>query len=513
MTESKPASPRDDAMRAWEVALNPREATELELTDLFQRGYNTYLEDGERNETRMIDDVEEFVLRAVDDPPSMDEVEANPSVAPGKPGRLVVFATMGSMLLMQNPDLQEHHRKIIYHERVEELFFKHALVGVKHYGGGDYELQRLAAEIVYKREHDDEYGSPPGRVVTAITKMPRWGDELYIEIPMVHAGMNTDIRNSSNECICGGDNNCVYVPVRDFERQFKDHVLGRNGTAEYLGKRLQRSMGDGQIDYAVAKATHIGEHIDHLLEIGHTQKLFAERTHPDKLRVILRAVDEVSDDTAQLKKWHSAGELYEALEYHAQDTDNSWDQRKINEIDSARSLAHHLRNHEDHQDVDIHHHHDDRENDDPDNESFRQNMYRLRFNESDATTIQVSEIEDILELPCMQNIHNFLLEEKPVRFVLYTYVRVILSVENDFTVEEIVDWFRQYPWFDEETTRYQARYEKNQTNENDEPYQPVNCYSDNEEFTQFCIGIGNCEYEIHESLPLKDEVIEAKKKS
>ena len=111
----------------------------------------------------------------------------------------------------------------------------------------------------------------------------------------------------------------------------------------------------------------------------------------------------------------------------------------------------------------------------------------------------------------MQHIHNYLLEEKPVRFVLYTYVRVILSVENDFTVEEIVDWFRQYPWFDEETTRYQTRYEKNRTNENNDPYQPVNCYSDNEEFTQFCIGIGNCEYEIHKSLPLKDEVIQAKK--
>ena len=140
-------------------------------------------------------------------------------------------------------------------------------------------------------------------------------------------------------------------------------------------------------------------------------------------------------------------------------------------------------------------------------------MYRLRFNESDATTIQVSEIEDILELPCMQNIHNFLLEEKPVRFVVYTYVRVILSIENDFTVEEIVDWFRKYPWFDEEITRYQARYEKNQTNENDDPYLPGNCYSDNEKFTQFCIGIGNCEYEIHESLPLKEEVLEVRKKT
>ena len=272
-------------------------------------------------------------------------------------------------------------------------------------------------------------------------------------------------------------------------------------------------MGEGQIDYAVANATRVREHTKHLLEIGHTEKLFAERTHPDKLKVILRAVEEVSDDIAQLNKWHSAGELYEALEYHAHDTNSSWEQRKINEIGNVRSLAHHLRNHEEHQDVDIYHHHEDREDDGTEGETFRQNMYRLRFNQSDATTIQVSEIEDILELPCMQHIHNFLLEEKPVWFVLYTYVRVILSVENDFTVEEIVDWFRQYPWFDEETTRYQTRYEKNRTNENNDPYQPVNCYSDNEEFTQFCIGIGNCEYEIHKSLPLKDEVIQAKRKS
>jgi len=161
------------------VALNPREATEFELTDLFQRGYKSYYENGSLNEKRMLSDVEDFVLRAVDDPASLADVKADPQVAPDKPGRLVALATMGRMLLMQNPKLREQHREIIYHERVEELFFKNALVSIKDYKGGSYELQRLAAEVVYKREHDDEYGSPPGRTVTGIKEMPQWSDELY----------------------------------------------------------------------------------------------------------------------------------------------------------------------------------------------------------------------------------------------------------------------------------------------------------------------------------------------
>ena len=342
MSESKPASPRDDTIRAWEVALNPREATGVELTDLFQRGYNTYLENGERNEMRMLDDIEDFVLRAVDEQPSISDVEANPSAALDKPGRMAVFATMGSMLLMENPDLREHHREIIYHERVEELFYKHLRVGVHHYNGGDSELQLLAGEIMYKRDHDDEYGTPPGRVVTAIKKVPRWSDELYFEIPLVHAGRNTDVRDKNGASVCGGDNNCVYVPVWDFDRKLKKHVLGWNGTAEYLGKLLYRSMEDGQINYAVANATRIKEHIEDLLETGHTDRLFAERTHPDKLRVILRAVETVSDNIAQLNRWHSAGELYDALETHAQETDNNWDQRTIGQIGSARSLGNYL---------------------------------------------------------------------------------------------------------------------------------------------------------------------------
>ncbi|MGN8219714.1 primase-associated protein (plasmid) [Halococcus morrhuae DSM 1307] len=514
MTEPTPASPRDDTIRAWEVALNPRESTGVELTDVFQRGYNTYLENGERNETRMLADVEKFVLRAIDDQPSYQDVKENPSVAPDMPGRLVVFGTMGTIVLLENPELKQYHREIICHELVEKLFYKHLLAGVMQYDGGNYQLQRLAAEILYKRDHDDEYGSPPGRVVTDITPMPEWHEDMvYIEIPLVHAGMNTDVTNNKGESVCGIKNNCVYVPDTDFRKKFEKHVIGRNGTAAYLGKRLYQSMEDGQINYAAHNATNVREHIQTLLDIGHTDKLFAEKTHPDKLRVVLTGIENAPDERAQLNTWHSASELYDALEIHAQKTDSTWEKRKIGEIGSARSLGNYLGSCTDHDDVEIYRQRDDQENPLGEDATDNTNLYRLRFNTSEATTIQVSEIADILELPCLRNIHNFLLEEKPVRFTLYTYVRIILSLENDFTVEEIVEWFSQYPWFDEETTRYQTRYEKNRTNENGEPYQPVNCYTDNEQFTDFCIGIDNCEYEIHESLPLKNEVVNSKKKS
>ncbi|EMA56369.1 hypothetical protein C451_02724, partial [Halococcus thailandensis JCM 13552] len=126
----------------------------------------------------MLADVEEFVLRAIDDQPSYQDVKENPSVAPDMPGRLVVFGTMGTIVLLENPELKQYHREIICHELVEELFYKHLLAGVMQYDGGNYELQRLAAEILYKRDHDDEYGSPPGRVVTDITPMPEWHEDM-----------------------------------------------------------------------------------------------------------------------------------------------------------------------------------------------------------------------------------------------------------------------------------------------------------------------------------------------
>ena len=262
----------------------------------------------------------------------------------------------------------------------------------------------------------------------------------------------------------------------------------------------------------VANATKVKDHITKELERGNYNKLFEEQTHPPKLKVILTAIEAADDQVAQLRQWHSAKQLFEAVEDHANNEAERWEKTIINRISGSRGLGNYLSNNIDHRDVELYRHRSDEEHPAPDRFTNDRNLYRLRFSESAAETIQVTEIRDILELPCMQNMHDFLLERKPVRFVLYSFVRIILSVDNDFTVEEIVDWFRQYPWFDEETTRYQVRYEKNRRNENNDPYLSLNCYTDREEFKQFCIGIDNCEYEIHGSLPMKEEVLNAKSK-
>ena len=75
-----------------------------------------------------------------------------------------------------------------------------------------------------------------------------------------------------------------------------------------------------------------------------------------------------------------------------------------------------------------------------------------------------------------------------------------MSLQNDFNLADIKAAFSEYPWYDEDTTDYQVRYEMNQD------AQPVSCTNENEKFTQFCIGRENCDYSIYASLPLKQSV-------
>jgi hypothetical protein len=117
--------------------------------------------------------------------------------------------------------------------------------------------------------------------------------------------------------------------------------------------------------------------------------------------------------------------------------------------------------------------------------------------------IIVNDPEDIFELPCVANMDEYLQEEKPHRQVLYTFARLLMSLENDFSVEEIAEVFSRWPWYDRQTTLYQLNYEK----KHGEEYNPINCDNDENEFMAFCIGPDNCQYHIYSSLPLAEDAV------
>lgn len=131
--------------------------------------------------------------------------------------------------------------------------------------------------------------------------------------------------------------------------------------------------------------------------------------------------------------------------------------------------------------------------------------------------VSTVSIEHVLGLPCIQNIHDYLQGERPIRWVLHIFARFILSIdpdasdENEFTVEGIVVWSNPNhhpgsvcPWFAEEILGYQNGEQKqcHVGTTGDKP-NLVNCSNDDQRFNDICIGIDDWEYSIYLSLLFK----------
>ncbi|MFB6187650.1 MAG: primase-associated protein [Halobacteriaceae archaeon] len=106
------------------------------------------------------------------------------------------------------------------------------------------------------------------------------------------------------------------------------------------------------------------------------------------------------------------------------------------------------------------------------------------------------------------NLDESLQDKKPVRWELYSFVRYILELNTEITIDEIKEWFSRYPWYREDVTEYQARYEKTQTKKDGERPLPISCNNDNKNWEQHCIGKENCEYSLYRSVELKPDVYE-----
>jgi hypothetical protein len=128
------------------------------------------------------------------------------------------------------------------------------------------------------------------------------------------------------------------------------------------------------------------------------------------------------------------------------------------------------------------------------------NLYILSYTDNGARQIDVQTPHDVFELPCVSNLEDYFMENPPEREPLFFLVRILCSLENRFTHEEIAEVFTRFPWYDPSTTWYQVGYELTQT------AVPIGCENDHTRWGQFCIGQENCDYSIYGSLPIREEV-------
>ncbi|WP_435182192.1 primase-associated protein [Halorussus sp. AFM4] len=492
-----PNTPTDDEDMAYRIAALPLEYGETRINQLFTRGYNRYVVDGEDQPEDLVNDIERFGTAAFKEQVRADAAE-EPFV--DEPGTLAVLATLSAICVKEHSKFEHaspRNIQVLYD--IRELYVNNLASLIRAHGDGS--LQQDIADVLYSKEPGED-GPHPGRVCTGITEMPEFGDGLYLEIPMVAASRKCLVRE--DEAAAGADNgrdiltrvkdNNLYVPVGDFDNKYRDY-------AERAFKKLLRVQEDGlsddQLTWLTTNESAITERIDRFLETGHHERIWRNWDRGERtIRVLRRALSDAPEDVAQKGEFHTAKELFRAVEsYEAED---EWESSMTDWVSSPSSLAKTLADHESHSAVTI-----DRDG--------RVNTYRIGRAGAGAEQIEVREIEDLFELPCMANMEERLHEKKPVRKDLYNFARMVMWLPQyqDSSLDEIVadlkDVFSRWPWYDEQETEYQVRYEFSNTIDGDTPL-PMNC--DNDDLQRYCIGQDQCPYSIWGSLPFPDEMYE-----
>jgi hypothetical protein len=491
-----PSVPTDDEDAAYRVAALPLEYGDTRINQLFTRGYNRYVVDGENQAEDLLNDMERFGTAAF-----KEQVRANAADDPfvDEPGTLAVLATLSAICVKEHPKFEHtppRNIQVLYD--IRELYVNNLASLIRWYGDGS--LQQDIAEVLYSKDPGED-GPHPGRVCTGIKAMPEFGDGLYLEIPMAAASRKCLVRAEDESSTRSDDyeemltrlkDNHLYVPVGDFDTKYHDY-------AERGFKRLLRVQEDGlsddQLTWLTTNESDITERINRFLETGHHERIWRNWDRGERtIRVLRQVVSDTATDEVQQGEFHTAKELYQAVE--AYDIEDDWKAAVTDSISSPSSLAKTLADHESHSAVTI-------------ERDGRVNTYRIDRGGYGAEQIEVTEIDDLFELPCLGNMEERLHEKKPVRKDLYNFARMAMWLPQyrDSSLDEIVadlkDVFSRWPWYDEHETDYQVRYEFSNTIDGDTPL-PMNC--DNADMQRYCIGQDQCSYSIWGSLPFPDEM-------
>lgn len=503
-TRTQENDPRESVRRAWSILVNPQEYGKQDRHWLMERGIQHYVQGDDLNTDVLLKDISQYFADCLDwKMVNGDIIDHLPKLYE-QPGRLALLMSFSSILVRRHQLIQEDPRKPIIHRHLREFGLETLFVSSKHSQQSDRILQEMG-KVVYSRDQQDEYGPPVGRLIEDIVQ-PNGLSQLYYKMPLVHANRRCLARSDEQ---ADGENSgsiqslvkgkYVYVPVSSVYNRYRDYFTSRNGTVALLEEAIQQSLGGGKLDSYHSRLTGVNDRIQSLYNNGKDDILLKERRYPAKLEVILRSVNSAPGEIAKLGDPITAKEAYEAVKHHRKVTEVEWVKSVGQNMNSVQEIGQLLYGYS--QDGDIPH----VEEADVDSKTAH---YHLEYKYGSVKKIDVESIGDVLELPCMQNLHDSLKEEKRGRWELYSFVRYLYEIdEADFDVDDIKDWFSQYPWYDEQTTEYQAGYEKKQGIKGDRPL-PISCQNDNQNWCDHCIGKENCEYSLYRSIELKPDIFE-----
>jgi hypothetical protein len=490
---------------AWKVLLAPSNHDAFYRTALFKRGLEHYRTNtGDIDTDQWTHEVQQFALTAATDI-NADAGLDDPWLHPQEPGRLAVLYAGAALAMKHSPALEAPPFRISFQHKADEALYANVLAMLRRHPRGQ-ELFQFAGETVFGRTTEDDRGPPPGRTVTDLVEFD--DGSWYFEIPLTHASRHALARDRPiGPSRAFVTNNCAYVPYDVLDSELESRFL-RDGTVSTTLRTDYHGMYRPEtFNSFLHSLDELNQHIEQIKQTNRLSMLYKDQRYPEPLRCVLKIIREAPADMAVLDKPVTAGDVLEAIQWaqtivpsdadnpdtpdERHDTITEYEQSRVNDLDTPEGVTTFLKKHSDHDDVTF------IQQDHP-----KPNQFILSFKNKNIVRLDIEQPDDIFELPCVANLEDYFMNHPPIREPLYFLVRIMASVENNFSREELCDVFTRFPWYDQATTWYQVGYELRQD------ALPIGCHNDNTEWERFCIGIENCDYSIYGSLPMRQDVLD-----
>lgn len=482
------ATPLNDERRAYRAAVLPMDEGKTTIHQLFSRGYRRWTDGGEQAADELLQDVERFATGAM-----KKHVRKSARTEPyvDDPAVLAVLATLSGVVVQRHEKLQDTPpRRLKPIEYIQDLYVNTISSLLREYG--DLSLQQGVAETLYSKP-GGEGGVIPGRVCTGIKPVPELGDGYYVEVPMAAASRKCILRGEDRSIETIIHENHLYIPARDLDQKYRDYAEKAFGKLLHIQRS---SLGDDQLEWLDRRESAITKQLDRIFRSGRTEEIWRDWSpRKRKLRLIRNAIGASDKEGVELGEWLKSADIYQAIEDY--DTEKTWEEAVVSQMTGAKGIAQLLARNVNRPAIE--------------RKPGVYNYWKVSGYSGNGKKINVSEIEDLFELPCMKAMRDRLNREKPVRKDLYNFARMVMWLPEyhdahlDNIVEGLKDVFSKWPWYDEAETDYQVRYEFDHGRKSDGgEYLPMSCKND--DMQRYCIGMDECDYSIYGSVPWPDQL-------
>ena len=494
--------PIDNDTAALLVAALPGEFSERRRRRLLERGFKRRSPGGTLDRETQVEAVEQWGLAAWKPAVRSGQVQS-PLVE--DPGEAAVDAALAAICIKNHPTLVDlpadklqglANLCELYTNTLQQLIAQH----------DDRELEQELAEMLYAKPPED--GIPhPGRVCTGVGTISEFDDDrTYIQIPMVAASETCLARGTSEgwggsfDPSDGDVDGRLYTRVQDnslyIPRSHCAHLLEmrlRNGGFSAFVTELEDVLTTVQFEWITGSTEAITDRIDRFERAGQYGALYTDWDPQKRLFSLLQDAASEQDEFDSEQPF-TASEIFHAIDEY--DSEGRWEQKQISRFASPRATQSTL-------------------------EDLVEAGYVCEAEaaldgtpqyclDSHSSRLSATTPADLFELPCMQHMDTRLREKGPVRKDLFNFARMVMwlpqyqDASREMIVEDLMDVFERWPWFDPEETRYQVEYEFDHGEIEGQIPLPMNC--DNPDMQRYCIGKDACPYSIYGSLPFPEEM-------